>query len=136
MCILSLDVTKALAVAVPKALKVYLAPGAGLAQAVRAGLPPGTKEPQVQQAIQAATAEADKAKVSGSNQLTWSQLQHSKLKQFCGIMPVIVHSGIPHHCSSYVIPYSHSSGSGVRSTAISGVLRCRQGHFVMQLHAE
>lgn len=68
MCILSLDVKRALAVAVPSALKVYLAPGPGLAQAVRAGLPPGTKEPQVQQAIQAATAEADKAKVSGGNQ--------------------------------------------------------------------
>ena len=82
MCILSLDVTRALAVAVPKALKVYLAPGAGLAQAVRAGLPPGTKEPQVQQAVQAATAEADKAKVSGSNQLTKSWLQHSQLSNF------------------------------------------------------
>lgn len=63
MCILSLDVKKALAVAVLNALKVYVAPGAGLAQAVRAGLPPTTKEPQVQQAIQAATAEAEKAKV-------------------------------------------------------------------------
>lgn len=63
MCILPLDVKRALAVAVPNALKVYVAPGAGLAQAVRAGLPPTTKEPQVQQAIQAATAEAEKAKV-------------------------------------------------------------------------
>lgn len=68
MCVLSLDAKRAPAVAVPNALKVYLAPGPGLAQAVRAGLPPGTKEPQVQQAIQAATAEADKAKVSGGNQ--------------------------------------------------------------------
>ena len=66
MCIMAVDVRRALAVAMPNALKVYLAPGAGLAQAVRAGLPPGTKEPQVQQAIQTATAEADKAKVSSS----------------------------------------------------------------------
>lgn len=63
MCILPLDVKRAVAVTVPNALKVYLAPGSGLAQAVRAGLPPTTKEPQVQQAIQAATAEAEKAKV-------------------------------------------------------------------------
>ena len=77
MCILSVDVTRALTVAVPKALKVYLNPGAGLAQAVRAGLPPGTKEPQVQQAIQVATAEADKAKVSGSNQLPHCCSTHS-----------------------------------------------------------
>ena len=77
MCILSLDVTRALAVAVPKAVKVCLVPGAGLAQAVRASLPPGTKEPQVQQAIQAATAEAGKAKVSARNQLIWSWAQLS-----------------------------------------------------------
>ena len=48
---------------VPNALKVLLPPGAGLAQAVRAALAPTTKEPQVQQAIQAATAEAEKANV-------------------------------------------------------------------------
>ena len=64
MCIMPLDVKRALALSVPGALKIFLAPGAGLAQAVRAGLPPTTKEPQVQQAIQAATAEAEKAKVS------------------------------------------------------------------------
>lgn len=70
MCILPLDLKRALAASVPNALKVYVAPGAGLAQAVRAGLPPTTKEPQVQQAIQAATAEAEKAKVCQSTQST------------------------------------------------------------------
>ena len=64
MCIMSLDVKRSVAMNVPNALKVLLAPGAGLAQAVRAGLPPTTKEPQVQQAIQAATAEAERARVS------------------------------------------------------------------------
>ncbi len=64
MCILPLDVKRSTAVTVPNVLKVFLAPGAGLAQAVRAGLPPTTKEPQIQLAIQAATAEAEKAKVS------------------------------------------------------------------------
>lgn len=64
MCIMPLDLKRALALSVPGALKIFLAPGAGLAQAVRAGLPPTTKEPQVQQAIQAATADAEKAKVS------------------------------------------------------------------------
>lgn len=64
MCIMPLDAKRASALSVPGALKIFLAPGGGLAQAVRAGLPPTTKEPQVQQAIQAATAEAEKAKVS------------------------------------------------------------------------
>ena len=64
MCIMPLDMKRAVALAVPNALKVFIHPGAGLAQAVRAGLPPATKEPQVQQAIQAATAEVEKAKVS------------------------------------------------------------------------
>ena len=64
MCVMPLDVKRAVALSTPNALKVFLAPGAGLAQAVRAGLPPTTKEPQVQQAIQAANAEAERAKVS------------------------------------------------------------------------
>lgn len=76
MCIMALDVKRALAVAAPNALRLYLAPGAGLAQAVRAGLPPGTKEPQVQQAIQTATAEADKAKVSSDYHLNTLPKQH------------------------------------------------------------
>ncbi len=64
MCVMALDVKRALTLSAPNALKVFLAPGTGLAQAVRAGLPPTTKEPQVQQAIQAANAEAERAKVS------------------------------------------------------------------------
>jgi len=64
MCVMTLDMKRALALSVPNALKVFLAPGTNLAQAVRAGLPPTTKEPQIQQAIQAATAEAQRAKVS------------------------------------------------------------------------
>ena len=61
---MALDVKRAVALSTPNALKVFLAPGTGLAQAVRAGLPPTTKEPQIQQAIQAASAEAERAKVS------------------------------------------------------------------------
>ncbi len=64
MCVMTLDMKRALALSVPNALKVFLAPGTGLAQAVRAGLPPTTKEPQIQQAIQAVIAEAERAKVS------------------------------------------------------------------------
>ena len=67
MCLLPLDVKRTLAVKVPNALKVLLPPGAGLAQAVRTALPPTTKEPQEQQAIQAATAEAEKANVELSH---------------------------------------------------------------------
>ena len=63
ICLLPLDLKRALAVNLPIALKVLLSPGPGLAQAVRAALPSTTKEPQVQQAIQAATAEAEKANV-------------------------------------------------------------------------
>lgn len=110
MCILSLDVTRALALAVPRALKVYLAPGAGLAQAVRAGLPPGSKEPQVQQAIQTATLEAEKAKVSGSNQLDLGCSTHSST--FSCHYAGHVHGGLPQHCS-YVVSHIHSSGSGL-----------------------
>ena len=64
MCVMALDVKRAVALSTPNALKVFLAPGTGLAQAVRAGLPPTTKEPQIQQAIQAASAEAERAKVT------------------------------------------------------------------------
>ena len=66
MCVMPLDVKRAVALSTSNALKVFLVPGAGLAQAVRAGLPPATKEPQVQQAIQAANAEAERAKVSST----------------------------------------------------------------------
>ena len=68
---MALDVKRALALSVPNALQVFLAPGASLAQAVRAGLPPTTKEPQVQQAIQAANAEAERAKVSFTVMHPW-----------------------------------------------------------------
>ncbi|KAL0028975.1 hypothetical protein WJX77_009213 [Trebouxia sp. C0004] len=67
MCVMALDVKRALTLSVPSALKVFLAPGTGLAQAVRAGLPPTTKEPQIQQAIQAATAEAERAKEAAAS---------------------------------------------------------------------
>lgn len=64
MCILRLDVKQGVALAMPNALKVFIDPKGTLAEAVKAGLPPGTKEPQIQQAIQAATAEVQHAKVS------------------------------------------------------------------------
>ena len=64
MCILRLDVKQGVALAMPNALKVFIDPKGTLAEAVKAGLAPGTKEPQVQQAIQAATTEVQHAKVS------------------------------------------------------------------------
>lgn len=64
MCILNLDVKQAMSLTVPNALKALIDPRGGLAEAVKGGLPPGTKEPQIQQAIEAATADIHRAKVS------------------------------------------------------------------------
>ena len=67
MCILNLDVKRAMSLTVPNALKALIDPRGGLAEAVKGGLPPGTKEPQIQQAIEAATADIHRAKVSPHN---------------------------------------------------------------------
>lgn len=63
MCILNLDVPRSMSLTVPNALKVLIDPRAGLAEAVKAGLAPGTKEPQIQQAVEAATVDIHRAKV-------------------------------------------------------------------------
>ena len=73
---MALDVKRALTLSTPNALKVFLAPGTGLAQAVRAGLPPTSKEPQVQQALQAANAEAERAQVSCGALQSFAGLSH------------------------------------------------------------
>ncbi|KAK9808730.1 hypothetical protein WJX72_002676 [[Myrmecia] bisecta] len=68
MCLLDMDVQRALAVDIPNTLRVFVEPAstAALEQRIRAGAGPKAKEADIQQALQAPLAEIQKAKASGA----------------------------------------------------------------------